>query len=1618
MISLVTKFRMILLYIIFIFLVNCLGRKSVEIELHSTWNETNVIDEVMEYVRENYETFHWNYLRRLFQLNLSNDIDLEERYELVRSAFVDDVVSHEESAIGLFDMSMSLRIMSPRVEAKRKIYSSHQFLEELEDCEYVIDVGQERFCSLQQFLKWNEKNMVKEKPDIMRREIEYPSTDPDGILLILYGCYLSKTNEEIQQVFNHLQTSSTFHIIYRSKCLHSTDGINVGLSGFLTELAIKNTEYKAQDDSSINVNEDNEKEEEKLEEISGFNFKVLHQLHENEEMNLKQFGEHLKNEGKDLPELKPWQLQKLSYQTASIIKNSGRNPMELMLDLTSNFPMRALWISKRKLETKFEEDAKRLSKSLSHLTFTDGQNIAQGTSALFVNGIQFGSYDDRFQETEIDIFNFLHLLRRENEFFNDISQFPVEFSKIGELLQISGKKDEQKTPNRILFGQDDTKQENEFILNMMEAPVKWLNDLENDKKYSSWPTNYQIFLRQTFGGLKNIRRNVMNLFVIFDISSPSTKVWLNLMESFYVHNVPVRMGFILNQNEHENQENSLGAFRLFYWIAKEFSVKKSLTFFVDLYQSRSTDLSSQQLEINEMKNFFNTKFPNENFHDIVNSNEFDKDRYSIESWIVQSGIDVETEPFHQILLNGMLFSKEELNQIDQLEDILIMKIFNFYSKIQMMIYQGKLSERQQFLPRFYEISENVMKRINMRILDTAIQSYYLPFQSTSNQLEKTSNNIFDLYVHHYDELSKNDPMTKKERLNFLSSFLPYLGRYDILTQIYFPLTEWVVCNPETNDGIGLLRSVFNKVRSTKIARMSFIFSSVDDLTKENYLNRTLISRIVAVAIHTMPNTQAKTFINKLLKRATDIIGGKLSIESTLLSSMNPQEFIDQINAVPYEFFHIHQLFIRDIKSITGSKTSLSSFRAIISNGKIFGPFTSNEQFIEDDFSLLEQQFQSSKSFKICQKIKSWTNHNWKELSDYCMMFSSRILSYESVVDKRVNVQQRAIIKYPENNDAVIEIEESQKDKVSFHIHLIVNPSSNDAYKLTKLAQLVHQKMNAKISILFNCKERLSEIPIKSFYRFVINDAIEFTSNNVVKPKAQFDGLPEAALFTLSLKTPDAWVVEAKYSPYDLDNIHLQQLTSSGIYAQFQLAYLIIEGFVIDEKMRSHPTGLQFELRSQSGELFDETIAMINHGYFQLKSNPGEWSLNLREGRSSLIYGITRHVDEMMQISSSYDPKPKIIIDSFSLHSVQMFVTKKSGMENMNLLSTDTNDKTGNEGIGDYIDSIWSSLTNKEKKDTEKNSVIYADDANDQINIFSIASGHLYERFMRIMMLTVLKNTKTKVKFWFLKNYLSPTYIKFIDVYSKKYGFDYQFVSYKWPRWLLKQKEKQRIIWGYKILFLDVLFPLNIRRMIFVDADQIVRTDLRELRDLNLEGAAYGYTPFCDSRTEMEGYRFWKSGYWKNHLGHRKYHISALYVIDLKRFRQAAAGDRLRGQYQGLSQDPNSLSNLDQDLPNNMIHQVDMFSLPQEWLWCETWCSNASKKKAKTIDLCNNPMTKEPKLNAAKRIIPEWVDYDEEINTFYSKWAKKHLEDERQGDDANWKYTTTGIKFTSSEKNEL
>ena len=98
-------------------------------------------------------------------------------------------------------------------------------------------------------------------------------------------------------------------------------------------------------------------------------------------------------------------------------------------------------------------------------------------------------------------------------------------------------------------------------------------------------------------------------------------------------------------------------------------------------------------------------------------------------------------------------------------------------------------------------------------------------------------------------------------------------------------------------------------------------------------------------------------------------------------------------------------------------------------------------------------------------------------------------------------------------------------------------------------------------------------------------------------------------------------------------------------------------------------------------------------------------------------------------------------------------------------------------------------------------------------MFSLASGHLYERFLKIMMKSVSSEASKRVHFWLIENFLSPQFKDSVPSLCAHYGYNVSYVSYKWPRWVWPQSEKQRIIWAYKILFLDVLFPLKVKKVV-------------------------------------------------------------------------------------------------------------------------------------------------------------------------------------------------------------
>ncbi|OHT10700.1 glycosyl transferase [Tritrichomonas foetus] len=480
--------------------------------------------------------------------------------------------------------------------------------------------------------------------------------------------------------------------------------------------------------------------------------------------------------------------------------------------------------------------------------------------------------------------------------------------------------------------------------------------------------------------------------------------------------------------------------------------------------------------------------------------------------------------------------------------------------------------------------------------------------------------------------------------------------------------------------------------------------------------------------------------------------------------------------------------------------------------------------------------------------------------------------------------------------------------------IIANPFTREFQRVAGIIDYLQDIVNVKMIII--PPSTLQE-PMTTYYR-----------NALTEDRAVFTMLNDTTTYSVMADMPDSWIFESMKASVDLDNILLSELNPATHEGTYILTNVKAEGTCETTEGR-YTEGAELALFDTNGVRQSDTIVMRTNGYWQLAANPGIWTIDLGGSRSKNIYSMVTKT---------------LIVSGFGRGSKSLTLSVNPGMEGLsvsNLSVTPTTNTT-------------------------------------RVDVFSVASGHLYERLLKIMMLAVRRRSIYNVKFWIIKAFLSPQFKATLPIMAKKYNFSYQLVSYKWPQWLYPQYEKQRIIWGNKILFLDTIFPLDLERVIYIDSDQIVRTDLIELMRMDFGDAPYAFTPFCDSRTETEPFRFWKQGYWLNLLKGKKYHISALFAIDLRRFRQMMAGDWLRYHYQQLAPDPNSLSNLDQDLPNYAQIHIPIYSLPQNWLWCETWCSDETMDDAKTIDLCNNPLTKKPKLYVAQTMVKEWPGLDEEV----------------------------------------
>ncbi|KAF9027018.1 hypothetical protein BDZ89DRAFT_1102004 [Hymenopellis radicata] len=1214
---------------------------------------------------------------------------------------------------------------------------------------------------------------------------------------------------------------------------------------------------------------------------------------------------------------------------ASQIIAEADEPLDALQQLSQNFPKYATALGRRVV----------VNDSVTEEIHNNQLKVQGGINALWLNGAPIA-------EKDVTPLGLLRMLKKERAISTSLTALGLSRAEAMELL----------TSPIIAAAQGDRKGL-DGLVDASDRPeggevITWWNDFDTDSRYARWNPSLSTLLRPVYPGqFHNVKLNLFNVVLLLDLSQPNALAFVSgAVKNIIDRNFPFRFGVVPSLETEDGAKMA----RLFYFLLENFGRKKTMIFLRNLSQAdaqpRDTvDWKSVRATFEAFLDEEDSEIEDEVFDFVIGGELAQAKAEGIKAYTERLSATMSSSPEGHCFINGKHYDMNE-NFLRAMQNEVAQQL----QHLQEQIYEGALTDddAKSIATYFYDLPTTQKKR----------NRYIIP-----------SSTIGGLTIYSLPAVFAT------------SGFDPSPGAFVYPPEGETPISMFVVADFDTEGGLKLLKGALESIDSESKSRVTFIHNP-EDLRLELTVKETPVSWLVThLASQGLISKSSPTQLMSALgmESPTSQPGSQapISAEGSFQTLAGEAKY-DQDRVARY--LRAFRLLLKELQIAPGSQ-------AVIVNGRVLGPF--DNDFGSGDFKALEYYELSRRVEAVNTAILDIA----PALSSLDRASLAQLVSYASSVISSIQLpdpSEAGLFDSPQRprsrNYAILD-----KEYTGFHfgdnttalyqISAVIDPVSETAQRWSSLLKWISTIPDTYVEVRLN-PGAASEIQLKRFFRYNLRPTLLFDENgDEIPAEASFEDLPVEPIYTLAMEVPSSWLVRPRVSSYDLDNIQLGQVSSedASVDAIFELDYIVVEGHARDSATNAPPRGLQIHLLNPDNTTLDDTLVVANLGYFQFKTTPGVFRLDIREGQGRDIFTVESVGNEGWNSPTVEAVGNDITVTSFEGLTIYPRFKRVPGMEGADVLDPRYEGKSGSKGFLTEVMSKLKSLFGVAE------TAVAAPKTQADINIFTVASGLLYERFASIMILSVMRNTKSTVKFWFIENFLSPSFLEFIPHLAEAYGFQYELVTYKWPSWLRAQKEKQRIIWAYKILFLDVLFPMDLKKVIFVDADQIVRADLQELIDLDLHGAPYGYTPMGDDNTDMEGFRFWKTGYWKDFLKGRPYHISALYVVDLVRFRQGAAGDILRGQYQALSADPNSLANLDQDLPNNLQREVPIYSLHEDWLWCETWCSKDRLHKAKTIDLCQNPLTKEPKLSRARQI-PEWEEYDTEISKFTRKLADEGL----------------------------
>jgi UDP-glucose:glycoprotein glucosyltransferase len=209
----------------------------------------------------------------------------------------------------------------------------------------------------------------------------------------------------------------------------------------------------------------------------------------------------------------------LGLKAASFVMKSD-HPMDTLLKLVQDFPKYSSAIVAHNASEEFiaEHEANR------------GQLLPEGMNILWINGVQVPVRD-------INPFALLEHLRRERGLINGVRSQGLSGPDAISLLSHSAISETQEDePQRYDF-RDEIEGGNVIV---------WMNNIEKDSRYETWPSQIQALLQRTYPGqLPSVRRDIHNAIVPVDFTlKDDVNMVIETVLGLIQRNIPIRWGLV------------------------------------------------------------------------------------------------------------------------------------------------------------------------------------------------------------------------------------------------------------------------------------------------------------------------------------------------------------------------------------------------------------------------------------------------------------------------------------------------------------------------------------------------------------------------------------------------------------------------------------------------------------------------------------------------------------------------------------------------------------------------------------------------------------------------------------------------------------------------------------------------------------------------------------------------------------------------------------------------------------------------------------------------------------------------------------------------------------------